>query len=103
MREFWTEGSQADLPLTPAQATLTHEPAPHCELLPEGSRVCYARFNVGMDLIDLGLPLVHELHGRPEDIIVANFGQWHFDEPEYRYVCHVLAIIVMFCMVYHSR
>lgn len=92
MREFWKQESEVKLSLTPAQADLfssaeyasAREEMPHCELLPENSRICYSRLNWGDDFLSLGLPLLHELHGKPNDIFVVNFGHWHFDEAEYR-------------------
>ena len=91
MREFWDLQRDQELPLTPAQRAAfaaagesNHQDMPHCEILPEDTRICFSRFNEGQDLLDLGLPLLHELHGRPEDIFVVNFGHWHSDEAVYR-------------------
>ena len=68
-----------------------HQDLPHCEMMPGGTRLCFSRFNEGSDLLDLGLPLLLELHGKPEDIFVLNFGQWHHEEPAYRCVHYVAA------------
>ena len=92
MREFWKQESEVKLSLTPTQADLFNraeyvggrEDLPHCEMLPEYSRICFSRLNWGNDILNLGLPLLHELHGKPEDIFVVNFGHWHLDEQEYR-------------------
>ena len=115
MREFWDLDNEPELPLTEAQRALfaaagqsIHQDMPHCEQLPDNTRICFSRFNEGPDLLNVGLPLVYELHGRPEDIVVVNFGHWHSDETAYRWdcgpdSCHASSLLCFPCHLWTLR
>ncbi|BDA42198.1 hypothetical protein COCOBI_03-0850 [Coccomyxa sp. Obi] len=56
---------------------------PWCIPLPEGSRICHIRSNMGLDWADNVLPNLPRIGVRNTDILVGNFAVWINNDTEY--------------------
>ncbi|KAK9816555.1 hypothetical protein WJX72_001866 [[Myrmecia] bisecta] len=89
MKEFWgleetpMTDDQAVLDKFIAIASIAGHDVPHCEVLPEHSRICFIRANNGNDTINVAMPLLEQGLAKPEDVMVVNFGLHHREEAAY--------------------
>ncbi len=59
-----------------SEATLEGLLGGWCIEMPEGTRICHLRSNMGDWLVDTLLPRLPSLGARRQDIIVLNFAVW---------------------------
>ena len=56
----------------PERARMGWQVGPWCVPLPEGTRICHLRTNMGTDWADNVVPVLPELGAKPTDIVVRS-------------------------------